>query len=277
MIFLSLGAGVQSTVMLMMAIKGEIERPDHVIFADTGFEPRKVYTHVQWCRKQCEKAWIPMHIVKATENMREDFHKFESGEKRNFNNRPPFYVQGKRGAAQTVRQCTRDAKIIPIKRKQLELMGHKTIRTCEDGEAITMIGISTDEARRAGPSQDRWQDRDYPLIDPLKMSRADCQSWWEQNYPHINLPSSSCTICPFKTNKMWLQMKTDAPEDWSEALEYDERFRNAYKNRLRGRKEEGQEFYIHNSFTPLKDVDLNEGQMGFDLEDEIYCAGGCGL
>ena len=277
MVFLSLGAGVQSSVMLMMAIRNDIERPEHVIFADTGFEPRAVYHHVEWCQKQCEKAGIPLHIVKAKEDMREDFHKFEYGEKRNFDNRPPFYVHGLMGKGQTVRQCTRGAKIIPIKRKQLELMGHKTIRTCADGEAISMIGISTDEAMRASPSRDRWQERSYPLIDPLKMSRADCQSWWEQNYPHINLTSSSCTICPFKTNRMWLQMKNDAPQDWAEAVEYDERFRAAYKNRLADRKEKDQEFYIHNSLTPLRDVNLNEGQMGFDLEDEIYCAGGCGL
>ena len=32
---LSLGAGVQSSTVLRLAIHGEIERPDHVVFADT--------------------------------------------------------------------------------------------------------------------------------------------------------------------------------------------------------------------------------------------------
>lgn len=45
----SLGAGVQSTVMLLMALHREIKPiPDVVIFADTGFEPLGVYDHLNW-------------------------------------------------------------------------------------------------------------------------------------------------------------------------------------------------------------------------------------
>ena len=36
---LSLGAGVQSTALLLMSIRGEIDRRDCAIFADTGWEP----------------------------------------------------------------------------------------------------------------------------------------------------------------------------------------------------------------------------------------------
>lgn len=36
---LSLGAGVQSTAVLLMMIHGEIPKADHVIFSDTGWEP----------------------------------------------------------------------------------------------------------------------------------------------------------------------------------------------------------------------------------------------
>jgi hypothetical protein len=35
--------------------------------------------------------------------------------------------------------------------------------------------------------------------------------------------------------------------------------------------------YLHRSLRPLADVDFNERQDGFDLEDAHYCAGGCGL
>ena len=42
---ISLGAGVQSTTMALMAAHGEIEpMPDAAIFADTGAEPKAVYT-----------------------------------------------------------------------------------------------------------------------------------------------------------------------------------------------------------------------------------------
>src|SRR4051812_3723012 len=45
---LSLGAGVQSTTMALMAAHGEIDRPDCAIFADTRWESRKVYEHLAW-------------------------------------------------------------------------------------------------------------------------------------------------------------------------------------------------------------------------------------
>lgn len=44
---LSLGAGVQSTTLALMAAHGEIgPMPDCAIFADTGWEPKAVYEHL---------------------------------------------------------------------------------------------------------------------------------------------------------------------------------------------------------------------------------------
>ncbi|MCK9513952.1 MAG: hypothetical protein M0R28_22370 [Pigmentiphaga sp.] len=46
---LSLGAGVQSTTMALMAAHEEIgPMPDCAIFADTGWEPKAVYDHLAW-------------------------------------------------------------------------------------------------------------------------------------------------------------------------------------------------------------------------------------
>ena len=46
---LSLGAGVQSTTLALMAAHGDIApMPDCAIFADTGWEPRAVYEHLAW-------------------------------------------------------------------------------------------------------------------------------------------------------------------------------------------------------------------------------------
>jgi len=283
MVFLSFGAGVQSSVMLMMAIRGEIERPDHVLYADTGFEPVAVQQHAKWAERQCAKAGLPFHVVRAKQDLRESFAVFESGGRQGWANKPPMYVETteesrpedssrvyKIGRGSFSRDCTRDIKIAPLKRKQVELLGRKSTRGMADGESVVMVGISTDEAKRAAPSRERWQEIIYPLIDPLKMSRMDCQSWWEANYPHVNLPSSSCVICPYKTPPMWRRMKESAPEDWATAVEYDERIRAAYAK-------QGRAVYLHRDFVPLADANLNEAQCALDLEDEIYCAGGCGL
>lgn len=270
---LSLGAGVQSTTMLMLAIHGEIERPDHVIFSDTGLEPKAVYRHAEWCKKQCMKAGIPFHIVKAPMDMREDFEAFERGEKKYWDARPPLYVTqcGETGDSQARRQCTDRAKLRPIRKKQKELLGVETARGLPDAAITDMIGISTDEARRAAPALDRWVDRVFPLIDPMKMSRADCQAWWQNHYPHVSLPSSSCVICPFKTTAMWAQMKRSQPEDFAYACDLDDRIRAAYQTQT------GQDTFIHNRWVPLREADLNEDQQSLDLADAIYCSGGCGL
>ena len=46
--FLSLGAGVQSSTLALMIAHGELEPVDAAIFADTGWEPKKVYVWLDW-------------------------------------------------------------------------------------------------------------------------------------------------------------------------------------------------------------------------------------
>ena len=58
---ISLGAGVQSTVLLLMAEQGLIlPRPIAAVFADTGWEPRQVYQHLEWLELQTT---IPVYRV----------------------------------------------------------------------------------------------------------------------------------------------------------------------------------------------------------------------
>lgn len=126
MIFLSLGAGVQSTVMLMRAIEGDIERPDHVIFADTGWEPSAVYKHVAWCERQCGKAQLPFHQVR-TGNIRDDLTTARTSESGEYAGRwvsmPLFVDTGSGVAGQIRRQCTSEYKLAPLRKKQRELLG----------------------------------------------------------------------------------------------------------------------------------------------------------
>jgi len=49
---LSLGAGVQSSCLALMAQEGLTKhKPDYMIFADTGWEPSFVYEHVEYLKK----------------------------------------------------------------------------------------------------------------------------------------------------------------------------------------------------------------------------------
>jgi 3'-phosphoadenosine 5'-phosphosulfate sulfotransferase (PAPS reductase)/FAD synthetase len=70
--FISLGAGVQSTTMLLMVCHGEIEfNGKYAIFSDTGWEPQHVYDHLEWLKKETSKFGIEV-VVTDNGNIRED-------------------------------------------------------------------------------------------------------------------------------------------------------------------------------------------------------------
>ena len=67
---LSLGGGVQSSVMALMASQGAFDRiPDCAIFADTHWEPPSVYEHIEWLAGQLR---FPLHVVDNGRSLRED-------------------------------------------------------------------------------------------------------------------------------------------------------------------------------------------------------------
>lgn len=65
---ISLGGGVQSTVMYLMAGHGMITpTPALAIFADTGWEPPDVYKHLEWLKEISGQLPnpIPIHVVSS--------------------------------------------------------------------------------------------------------------------------------------------------------------------------------------------------------------------
>ena len=77
---LSLGAGVQSTALALMAAHGEIgPMPDCAIFADTGWEPRAVHEHLAWLRSP-DVLPFPVHVVSAG-NIRDGLVRGARGER----------------------------------------------------------------------------------------------------------------------------------------------------------------------------------------------------
>ena len=70
---LSLGAGVQSSCLALMAQEGLTKhKPDYMIFADTGWEPKFVYEHVEYLKKAITICPI---ITVQRGNIREDLIK----------------------------------------------------------------------------------------------------------------------------------------------------------------------------------------------------------
>ena len=263
---LSLGAGVQSTAVLLMMIHGEIPKADAVIFADTGWEPKKVYSHLEWLKELMEQNDMPFHVV-SKGNIRSDFL---SDQKRYAS--MPLYLVGEDGKSGMVRrQCTSEYKLGPLMKKQRELAGLKHGQRSKEHLITTVIGISYDESQRMRDPEFSWIRHDYPLVD-MKITRQDCIKWCaEKQYPEP--PRSACIGCPFKNQDEWRHLHK-SPEEWEDAVEFDNALRTLphLKARYRGKP------FLHKSRIPLSEADIrtDEEKGVFSLFDQ-ECEGMCGV
>lgn len=260
---ISLGAGVQSSVMALLAARGEIgPMPDAAIFADTQWEPAAVYEHLDWLESQLP---FPVHRVTAG-NIRDGIITATNSTGQRFA-AVPWYVPGGIGR----RQCTREYKIEPIQKEVRRLLGFQKRQRITGVIAEQWIGISTDEIQRMKDSYVKWIQHRWPLIE-LRWNRAQCYAWFQANYPGRKLPKSACLGCPFHNDRYWLDLKSESPNEWADAVEVDRALRA--NGPLRGMK---QEQYMHRSCIPLEDVNFSEleNQMDFGFLQE--CEGMCGV
>jgi hypothetical protein len=268
---LSLGAGVQSSTLALMAAHGEVgPMPDHAIFADTGAEPAGVYRWLDWLEKQLP---FPVHRVMHKEGLLKEMEKTIASGGRFVT--PLFYTatDGQR-EGQIRRQCTREFKIQPIERKIRELLGlAKGQRGPKHVAVVCWQGISTDEIQRARKGIEGWQQFRYPLIEK-RMTRQDCLAWMAaKGYP---LPvKSACTFCPYHDAALWRDMRDNDPDSWAEAVRVDKLIRSVHEKGTDGIEKE---LYVHRSLVPLEEVDLRTpadfGQLDAFSEE---CEGMCGI
>lgn len=253
---LSLGAGVQSTVLALLAEHGELEKPDAAIFADTGWEPKGVYEHLAWLESVLS---YPVYRV-SNGNIRDDV-KAGVVEGR-YATMPFFLSNGGMGR----RQCTSEYKIKPIIQKVRELVGlKKGERAKGKVEVEQWIGISLDEMTRMKAAKEKWINHRWPLIE-LRMSRWDCMAWFQSRYPGRRLAKSSCIACPYHSNEEYRDLTSD---EFEEACQFDDAIRIA-------RQMDNLQF-VHSDRIPLRQVDLqspeDRGQLSF-LDE---CDGMCGV
>ena len=283
---LSLGAGVQSSCLALMAQEGLTKhKPDFMIFADTGWEPKFVYEHVEYLKKAITICPI---ITVERGNLREDLIKAanpEPGsreEEKSFAGRvpnPPLFAARPNGGrvGMLYSQCTHDYKVIPIQKKMRELLGVKPrYRVPKDMIVEQWIGISTDEAMRMKKARMPWLTSRWPLIE-MKMSRADCLQWYRDINKHPMPGKSSCIGCPYHHNDQWKNMQKNYPEDWEDACDLDDKIRHGLKNTET-------ELFLHKSAKPLRSINFQAPNPQASLFGETFdeefadeCEGICGV
>ena len=161
--FVSLGAGVQSSVMLCMADRGLImPRPEAAVFADTGWEPPQIYQHLKWLTEHVD---IPIHVTKQG-----DLYDM-TWKGMNVTGQPftdiPVYAETPDGARLSRRACTQNYKIKPVRRMVRKLLGANPRTWLASGTAVQWIGISKDEWHREKPSGVAWVSSLSPKSVPL--------------------------------------------------------------------------------------------------------------
>lgn len=269
---ISLGAGVQSSTMSLMAAKGEIiPMPTCAIFADTQAEPKKVYEWLDWLEKQ-----LPFPVYRVTKgNLAEDELRIRRSQKSGrlyLKNSIPAFVLNPNGAVGLLgRRCTSDYKIIPLQRKIREITG---VKRSGKGivEAIVWIGISTDEAHRMKDSRVDYIQNSWPLIK-AGFSRRKCLDWMTQSgYPEP--PRSACKFCPFHSDEEWNLIKKNQAE-WEDVIGFEDRLQKAAgcQEVLKGVP------FLHSSCSPIGSVVFNSPKGGYQQLSMFgnECEGMCGV
>ena len=182
--FLSFGGGVQTTSLLLM------DQYDEIIFADTGNEMPETYDYM----KRYIAPYVEMKGIKFTV-VRKGVKQSETLEQ--------FCLRRHKVPSFMHRWCTRDFKVIPIRRY---------IKKSNQYPAICVMGISFDEIARVRTDHPGEFTYEYPLVGK-KLTREDCtqeilKQGWEVP------PKSGCFFCPYNRVSRMRQIYETMPEHW---------------------------------------------------------------
>ena len=238
--YLSLGAGVQSTALYLLAEHGlcGIERPDIAIFADTGDEAPWTYETL-W--KLQERGKIPILIAQAKGMIVSDVNHLWI----------PAYTEG---SGQLRRQCTRELKIASINRTLREYLNYIPRQRMKHS-ILGYIGISYDENQRWAAAREPWLTYDYPLLRK-KITREECEVIISTLAPWLGtVKKSSCVMCPYHSNKEWRDVFRAGLKD--KVVAFDEAIRDSTKAGCE------RQVFLHRKCKPIADAIPDDNQTTF--------------
>lgn len=209
----SYGGGVQSTALLVLAAQGEIDYRTF-LFSNVGDDSEHPAT-LGYIRDVAmpfaEAHGLTIQELRRTKRTGETETLLGRLTKEGSRSLP-IPVRMSNGAPGT-RSCTMNFKIRVIG-KWLKAAG-----ASEESPATVAIGFSTDEMHRCNRKKAQpWEVPDYPLIDPLMLSRTGC----EEVIANAGLPvppKSACYFCPFHRPQTWGEMRRDEPDLFWKSVE----------------------------------------------------------
>lgn len=260
---LNFSGGKQSTALLWMLVRGEIERPDNLVVlnADPGMENKHTYEYIDMMFEECEKAGIEAYTVDGPD-LYEDLVGLSDTDRERMDN-PPYWTKDKEtGSVGRLRQkCTKHYKIAPMDRavrriledrygisRKSKRLGHGTVEK--------WIGFSFDEVDRVKPPSRKYIRFRYPLIE-FGMNKSDVIDYYiDRGLP---VPARSvCNACFANDLDTFEEMARERPDDFEQAVEVDEAVRDLTQIGIED------EVYVSHAAEPLADL----AEKDFDTSDD---------
>lgn len=259
--FVSFGGGVQSTALLVLAARREIDYRTF-LFCDVGADSENPETVIY----VDEVAWpyaerhglelVRLQKIKRDGSVDTVLRRVQES-KRTI----PIPARMAGNGAPGNRQCTRDFKVMLVARHT-----KRQGATVEQPSTVA-LGISTDEIQRARTDSGiAWQETDYPLLT-LKLSRQDCkQIIREAGLPEP--PRSACWFCPLRRASGWAEMKLTKPEQFERVI--------AIETLLNDRRASlgKDEMFFHSKLKPLAIATADGYQPSLDMDEDGGCESG---
>lgn len=282
----SFGGGVQSTAALVLAAQGLLHA-DAFIFANVGDDSENPDT-LRYVR-EVAMPFAEAHHIDLIEIQR---HR-KTGEAETLYGRLtrpnsksigiPVRLAG--SGAPANRNCTADFKIQPIASWCYRHGARK------NNPAITMLGITRDEALRARsnsgftytllgyPFLNRLGQQEYQFL-PATMSRMDCINVIARAGLPVP-PKSSCWFCPYHRLSVWREMRDKEPVLFAKSVALESLLTARAKTLKRHSKKalppEQEAVFFTDKMKPLDKAvgDASQPSLFADLTDDACESGYC--
>jgi len=238
---LAWGRGIPSTTLAVMSARGEIEHLDAVLHCDPGWEHAGTYDigdHYS--------TWLGRHGLHVEVLPTGDIQRQGAEEHIHI----PFWVPT---GGQLRRQCTRNFKIRPQRRRIREMLGyppshapHPKPRSVEQ-----WIGFTVEEFSRMKGSGVQYIVNRWPLVEK-RMTRQNCIDYLTE----LGLPlppPSSCVGCPYKDPGRWLATTTD---EMDQAVTFDETNRHNPLAAITQGNCKADALFVYRHLRPLANTDF---------------------
>lgn len=261
---LNLGAGTQSCALALMSARGDLEKLDFAIFADTGWEKARTYRYLDWLETQ-----VPFPIMRVRrEGLNLGQYLIEGTTlPQKGRQHAPFYLDEPFGMMS--KQCSKEFKTRVIHAALREMLGlQRGERGPREPVVEQWLGMTTDEAGRVSVSEKRYLHHRYPLIE-LRMSKRDVFGWYFMRQL-ARPPKSSCIFCPLQRPDQFREIREDG-EDWQRLIDFDRAIRPGYAG-MDGAA------YLLRQCKPIDEADLDSAEDKGQATFDDFCGDGqCGV